>query len=384
MKLRNGALINDRYIIDDKIGSGGMAIVYRATDTKLDRTVTLKVMREDYIQDDEFIERFYTEAQAAGRLNHPNIVKVYDVDRIGDILFIVMEYIDGITLKEAIRARKMFTNEEVLGVAIQIASAIDCAHKNQIIHRDIKPQNILLTPLGEVKVTDFGIARAANAKTTTATATTLGSVHYFSPEQARGGYVDHKSDIYALGITMFEMASGILPFDDETVVTIALKHINDDLPELKEINPKISDSVIHIISKATEKSQIKRYSDAEVMGMDLKKALTNVSLGIHRDTEDLSVTQTLKISQEDMNKIRANSNKNIEIENISDEYRDDVKVVQSIERRKYKERQKENLRGNTDQRQSRNNPQRRVESDKDTKEKHINRYREIKKRCLNR
>ncbi len=345
MKLRNGAIINDRYIIDEKIGSGGMAIVYRATDTKLDRTVTLKVMREDYIQDDEFIERFYTEAQAAARLNHPNIVKVYDVDRIGDILFIVMEYINGITLKEAIRARKMFTNEEVLGVSIQIASAIDCAHKNHIIHRDIKPQNILLTPMGEVKVTDFGIARAANAKTTTATSTTLGSVHYFSPEQARGGYVDHKSDIYALGITMFEMASGRLPFDDETVVTIALKHINDELPDLKEINPRISDAVCHIIGKATEKSQMKRYSDAEVMGNDLKKALTTESFGGgQKDYEDLSLTQTLKISEDDMNKIRHNNHKNVEIENVSDEYRDDVKVVKNVERRKYQERQRQNLR----------------------------------------
>ncbi len=345
MKLRNGAIINDRYIIDEKIGSGGMAIVYRATDTKLDRVVTLKVMREDYIQDDEFIERFYTEAQAAARLNHPNIVKVYDVDRIGDILFIVMEYINGITLKEAIRARKMFTNEEVLGVSIQIASAIDCAHKNYIIHRDIKPQNILLTPMGEVKVTDFGIARAANAKTTTATATTLGSVHYFSPEQARGGYVDHKSDIYALGITMFEMASGRLPFDDETVVTIALKHINDDLPDLKSINPDISDSVIEIINHATEKSQMRRYENAEIMGNDLKKALTNESLGGYKDYEDLSLTQTLKISQDDMNKIREKSHKNVDIENVSDEYRDDIKMVADVERRKYQEQQRNNLRG---------------------------------------
>lgn len=345
MKLRNGALINDRYIIDDKIGSGGMAIVYRATDTKLDRTVTLKVMREDYIQDDEFIERFYTEAQAAGKLNHPNIVKVYDVDRIEDILFIVMEYINGITLKEAIRARKMFTNEEILGVSIQIASAIDCAHKNHIIHRDIKPQNILLTPQGEVKVTDFGIARAANAKTTTATATTLGSVHYFSPEQARGGYVDHKSDIYALGITMFEMASGVLPFDDETVVTIALKHINDDLPDIKELNPDVSESVINIIKKATEKSQMKRYDSAEIMGNDLKKSLANQNVNHSNDYEDLSLTQTLKISEDDMNKIRANNKKNVIIENVSDDYNDSVKTVKSMEREKYQQRQRENLKG---------------------------------------
>ncbi len=362
MKLRNGAIINDRYIIDEKIGSGGMAIVYRATDTKLDRVVTLKVMREDYIQDDEFIERFYTEAQAAARLNHPNIVKVYDVDRIGDILFIVMEYINGITLKEAIRARKMFTNEEVLGVSIQIASAIDCAHKNYIIHRDIKPQNILLTPMGEVKVTDFGIARAANAKTTTATATTLGSVHYFSPEQARGGYVDHKSDIYALGITMFEMASGRLPFDDETVVTIALKHINDDLPDLKSINPGISNSVIEIINHATEKSQMKRYENAEIMGNDLKKALTNESLGGYKDYEDLSLTQTLKISQDDMNKIREKSHKNVDIENVSDEYRDDIKMVADVERRKYQEQQRNNLRGSSQRpNQQRSNQQRQEE-----------------------
>ncbi len=352
MKLRNGAIINDRYIIEEKIGSGGMAIVYRASDTKLDRTVTLKVMREDYIQDDEFIDRFYTEAQAAARLNHPNIVKVYDVDRIGDILFIVMEYIDGITLKEAIRARGKFTNEEVLGVSVQIASAIDCAHKNHIIHRDIKPQNILLTHTGEVKVTDFGIARAANAKTTTATSTTLGSVHYFSPEQARGGYVDHKSDIYALGITMFEMASGQLPFDDETVVTIALKHINDELPNLRDFNPKVSDSVVRIIDKATEKSQIKRYESADIMGNDLKRALTNQTFNPGSEY-DSSLTQTLKISREDMNKIKAKSNKKTEFKDINDDYRDDVKNVKNTERRKYQDRQKERLRTPKDERQQR-------------------------------
>ncbi len=199
MRLKKGTLISDRYEVAENIGSGGMAIVYKAKDHKLNRTVTLKVMREEYIEDEEFINRFNIEAQAAANLNHINIVKVYDVGRHDNIYYIVMEYIDGITLKEAIKKRGMLSNEEVLGVAIQIASGLAHAHENKIVHRDIKPQNILITSRGEVKVTDFGIARATNKDTKTATTSTLGSVHYFSPEQARGGFVYNKSDIEARG-----------------------------------------------------------------------------------------------------------------------------------------------------------------------------------------
>lgn len=276
MLLNPGTVLSGRYEIIEKIGSGGMAVVYRGKDRKLDRYVTIKVLREDFITDEDFIERFRSEACSAARLSHPNIVRAYDVGDDHDIHYIVMEYIHGDTLKKAIKEKAPFDSRSTINVAIQIASALSQAHKSHIIHRDIKPQNILVGTDGVVKVTDFGIARAATASTMTTTANAAGSVHYFSPEQARGGYVDEKSDIYSLGITMFEMITGVLPFQGNNSVTIALKHINEELPDIRQYNPNCSRSLEGIIKKATMKKADERYASIELLLADLIRARSDI------------------------------------------------------------------------------------------------------------
>ena len=267
-----GTVLSDRYELIEKIGSGGMAIVFRAKDRTLQRYVTVKILREEFIGDEEFIMRFRSEALAAGRLSHTNIGRVYDVGQEGNIYFIVMEYVHGDTLKQAIREKAPFDTKSTINVAVQIASGIEQAHKNHIIHRDIKPQNVLVGTDGVVKVTDFGIARAANGTTMTTSNTAMGSVHYFSPEQARGGYVDEKSDIYSLGITMFEMVTGQLPFQANTSVAVAMKQINEELPDIRQFNPKVSASLEAIIRKATRKRADERYLTIDAMIADLIKA----------------------------------------------------------------------------------------------------------------
>ncbi|WP_304508999.1 protein kinase domain-containing protein [Anaerotignum sp.] len=279
MLLNPGTVLGDRYEIIEKIGSGGMAMVYRGKDKKLDRYVTIKVLREEFIGDDEFIERFRSEACSAARLSHPNIVRVYDVGEDGEISYIVMEYIHGDTLKQAIRQKAPFDSRSTLNVSIQIASALAQAHKAHIIHRDIKPQNILVGTDGVIKVTDFGIARAATASTMTTTANAAGSVHYFSPEQARGGYVDEKSDIYSLGITMYEMITGVLPFQGHNSVSIALKHISEELPDIRQYNPNCTPAIEGIIKKATMKKADERYATVELMLADLIRARTDTAGG---------------------------------------------------------------------------------------------------------
>ena len=308
MLLEQGDIINERYEVCEKIGTGGMAIVYRAIDKKLSRSVTLKVMRAEYASDEEFLKRFGVEARAAACISHQNLVNVYDVGSDGLVNYIVMEYIDGVTLKDLIKKKAPFNNEETLGVAIQVATALEHAHKNGIIHRDIKPQNILITKEGIVKVTDFGIARAASEATLTSSGNTMGSVHYFSPEQARGIYVDYKSDLYSLGIVMFEMATGTLPFEGDTPVAIALKHINDPLPDIRELNPDVSESLVKIITLATQKLSAKRYQTVEELSNHLKRALTNASGDFIRsadenDTAD-AFSPTIVLSKEDVDSIR--------------------------------------------------------------------------------
>lgn len=279
MLLNPGTVLGDRYEIIEKIGSGGMAMVYRGKDKKLDRYVTVKVLREEFIGDDEFIDRFRSEACSAARLSHPNIVRVYDVGEDGEISYIVMEYIHGDTLKQAIRQKAPFDSRSTLNVSIQIASALAQAHKAHIVHRDIKPQNILVGTDGVIKVTDFGIARAATASTMTTTANAAGSVHYFSPEQARGGYVDEKSDIYSLGITMFEMITGVLPFQGHNSVSIALKHINEEIPDIRQYNPNCTPAIEGIIRKATMKKADERYATIDLMLSDLIRARTDTAGG---------------------------------------------------------------------------------------------------------
>lgn len=277
MVLENGMLLSNRYEILEKIGVGGMAIVYKAKDKKLERYVTVKVLREEFTSDEEFKIRFKIEARSAASLSHPNIVNVYDVGEDGNIYYIVMEYVNGDTLKKAIIEKAPFDTKSTINVAIQMASALSHAHKNHIVHRDIKPQNILVANDGMIKVTDFGIARAATAATVTTTANAIGSVHYFSPEQARGGYVDEKSDIYSLGITMFEMITGKLPYDGDNSVSIALKHINEELPEIRQYNPNVSKSLEGIIKKATRKRADERYANIDLLLSDLIQARSDSS-----------------------------------------------------------------------------------------------------------
>lgn len=324
MLLNPGTIVSNRYEIIDRLGSGGMAIVYRANDTKLGRFVTFKVMREEYIEDQEFISRFKIEARAAASLSHPNIVNVYDVGQENDIFYIVMEYIDGVTLKELIQKRAPFTTEEILGVAIQIAGALHHAHSNNVIHRDIKPDNILVTHKGVVKVADFGIARAASTSTITVD-TSMGSVHYFSPEQARGGYVDYKSDIYSLGIVMFEMVTGTVPFDSDSSVAIALMHISDAFPNIKEINPDASDFVIAIIRKCTQKLSINRYDNIEAMAIDIKKAMKDESGEFIQANEPINNNATIKLSSEDLLKIRT------DVKSLKVEENENIEEIEEVE-----------------------------------------------------
>lgn len=309
MKLELNQTISNRYQIIEQIGVGGMANVYCANDIKLDRKVTFKVLKEEFI-DEEFIKKFNKEAMAAAKISHLNIANVYDVGNDGNIHYIVMEYIDGYTLKDIIKIKAPFSNEEILGISIQIANALSVAHNSGIVHRDIKPENILITKQGNAKVTDFGIARATSSNTITTDA--MGSVHYFSPEQARGGFTDFKSDIYSLGIVMYEMATGQIPFDGEGVVQLAMKHINDPLPNMREINPNISESVEKIILKATEKIADNRYKSSELLIEDLKKAIYDTS-GNFVMKEDFTDSPTVVITPEQIemiNKLSAGNTKN--------------------------------------------------------------------------
>lgn len=305
MILKAGTIIGSRYEILEKIGAGGMALVYRAKDTKLERYVTVKVLRHEFVTDEEFKARFKIEARSAASLSHPNIVNVYDVGEDGDIYFIVMEYVHGDTLKKAIIEKAPFDTKSTINVAIQMASALSHAHKNHIVHRDIKPQNILVATDGMIKVTDFGIARAVTAATVTTTANAIGSVHYFSPEQARGGYVDEKSDIYSLGITMFEMITGVLPYEGENSVAIALKHINEELPDIREHNPNVSRSLEGIIKKATRKKTDERYASIDLLLADLIKARSDSSGSfIEEEIPNSTAAPTVEITQKELQYIQ--------------------------------------------------------------------------------
>lgn len=268
-----GKRISGRYKIITMIGGGGMANVYLAHDMILDRDVAVKILRLDFADEDEFIRRFQREAQSATSLNHPNIVNIFDVGEEDNIYYIVMEFVDGMTLKQYIQSYHPISVEKVIDVIKQLTSALSHAHYNHIIHRDIKPQNILIDHDGNVKITDFGIAMALTATSITQTNAVLGSVHYLSPEQARGGMATKKSDIYSLGIVMFELLTGRLPFSGESAVSIALKHLQSDTPSPTRWNPDIPQSVENIVLKATAKDPFLRYNSIEEMGKDLETAL---------------------------------------------------------------------------------------------------------------
>ncbi|RBW67510.1 Stk1 family PASTA domain-containing Ser/Thr kinase [Bacillus taeanensis] len=269
-----GKRINDRYKLLKRIGDGGMAIVYQAHDLILDRIVAVKILRSEFSNDEQFIKRFHREAESATSLDHSNIVSIYDVGEEEDTYFIVMEYVEGKTLKDLIKEQGRIPVEESLAIMKQITSAIAHAHEHHIIHRDIKPHNILLNTEGEAKVTDFGIAMAMTSATITHTNSVLGSVHYFSPEQARGGITNEKSDIYSLGIVLYEMVTGELPFSGESPVTVALKHLQEEVKSPKALNPIIPQSVENIIYKALAKDPFHRYGSVYEMEEDINTALS--------------------------------------------------------------------------------------------------------------
>ena len=270
-----GKILAGRYEIIEKVGEGGMAYVYKARDNLLNRYVAVKILKEEFSKDEVFVKRFRTEAQSAASLIHPNIVSVFDVGEDKGVSYIVMELLESKTLKDYIEAKGPLSSELTLKIAAQIASALEAAHKAHIVHRDIKPQNIILNQNLVAKVTDFGIAKVTNTSSATITSfgKTMGSVHYFSPEHAKGGYTDAKSDLYSLGVVMYEMATGKLPFDAESAVSVALKHIQEEPVEPIKVNPNVSKPLNEIILKAMEKSTAKRYQTATEMLTDISIAL---------------------------------------------------------------------------------------------------------------
>lgn len=269
--IKVGTIVGDRYEILERVGVGGMAEVFKGKDHKLNRFVAIKVLKEEFRENGGFIKKFKEEAQAAAGLAHPNIVNVYDVGDEYGIYYIVMELVEGITLKNYIERKGHLTVKEATSIAIQVSAGLEVAHNNQIVHRDIKPQNIMISREGKVKVTDFGIAKATTSQTTTSTA--MGSVHYASPEQARGGYVDHRSDIYSLGVVLYEMVTGRVPFDGDTAVAVAVKHLQEELVMPTTFNPEIPFSLEQIIRKCMEKSPDRRYQDIGDLTADLKQSL---------------------------------------------------------------------------------------------------------------
>ncbi|MBT2598758.1 MULTISPECIES: Stk1 family PASTA domain-containing Ser/Thr kinase [unclassified Oceanobacillus] len=271
--MNKGELLNERYKIIKKIGGGGMANVYLARDTILERDVAVKALRMEYIHDQEFIARFDREAQSATSLSHPNIVNIFDVGEEDQLLYMVMEYVDGMTLKEYIHQHGPIDVPEALDIMKQLTSAIAHAHANEIVHRDIKPQNILINSIGQAKVTDFGIAMALSATALTQTNSILGSVHYLSPEQARGGMATKKSDIYSMGIVLYELLTGKLPFSGQSPVSIALKHLQNNTPSVKKANPSIPQSVENIVLQATAKDPFHRYNSIYELEEALETAL---------------------------------------------------------------------------------------------------------------
>ncbi|MBQ7149123.1 MAG: Stk1 family PASTA domain-containing Ser/Thr kinase [Pseudobutyrivibrio sp.] len=291
--ITQGVFIADRYEIIDRVGSGGMSDVYRAKDHILGREVAIKILKQEFSEDATFVAKFRTEAQSAAGLEHPNIVNIYDVGSENGMYFIVMEYVEGITLKTYIEKKGQLNFKEAISIAIQVGRGIEAAHQKGIIHRDIKPQNIIISTEGKVKVTDFGIARAASSNTIHADV--MGSVHYSSPEQARNGFVDGKSDIYSLGIVMYEMVTGRVPFDGDNTVAIAIQHLQEEMIAPSAYAPDLPVSLEKIIMKATMKKADRRYATISDLLVDLKKALVSPNEDFVTIVEsDLGKTQVMR------------------------------------------------------------------------------------------
>ena len=308
--IKIGMMIGDRYEILEKIGTGGMSDVYKAKDHKLNRFIAVKVLKQEFSENANFVSKFRIEAQAAAGLMHPNIVNVYDVGEEDGIYYIVMELVEGITLKKYIEKKARLSVKEAVSIAIQVSMGIEAAHNNHIIHRDIKPQNIMISKEGKVKVTDFGIAKAATSNTITSNV--MGSVHYTSPEQARGGYSDERSDIYSLGITIFEMLTGRVPFNGETTVAIAIKHIQEDLPSPRDFVPEIPVSVEQIVFKCCQKSPDRRYQSMGELITDLKRSLMTPDENFVKQVNADEEASTRMISDKDYSQIKKQSGASIE------------------------------------------------------------------------
>ena len=321
--LRPGMIISDRYEIIDSVGSGGMADVYKAKDQRLERFVAIKILKDEYSSDKIFVNKFRGEAQSAAGLSHPNIVNVYDVGDDKGLHYIVMELVEGITLKRFIEKKGKLEVKEAVGIAIQIAQGMEAAHDNHIIHRDIKPQNIIISRDGKVKVTDFGIAKASNSNTITSNA--MGSVHYLSPEQARGGYSDEKSDIYSLGVTIYEMLSGKVPFAGDNNVSVAMLHIQGEAMTLRELDSNIPLSIDKIVQKCMQKKPERRYHSASDLIVDLKRALANPNGDfVQIPSFVASDSPTIKISDEDIGRINNGSLRQNDLIDDDDEELDSV------------------------------------------------------------
>lgn len=320
-----GTILLNRYEILEQIGEGGMATVYKAKCHTLDRLVAIKVLKSEYAEDEEFVKKFMMECQSAAKLNHPNIVGIYDFHEIEldgkPVYFIVMEYIDGITLKELIEKKGFITEEEAVDIALQILEALKEAHSHGVIHRDIKPHNIMISKNGIVKVTDFGIARATSNHTMTTTMDAIGSVHYFSPEQARGAFTDQRTDIYSFGIVFYEMLTGKRPFVGENPVTIAMKHIQEDITPPGELNENISEGVERVVLKCTMKKQAERYQNVDEIITDLKSTAGSKRTFVPSDVIDDSLDQTRVIPTAEIDKM-VQKNKKVKI-NKNDDYYDD-------------------------------------------------------------
>ena len=300
--LNVGVIVGERYEVVGCIGSGGMADVYKAKDHKLNRFVAMKVLKAEFSADTNFIRNFQREAQAAAGLAHPNVVNVFDVGEDQGINYIVMELVEGITLKDYISKKGKLTVKEATSIAIQVSMGLEAAHNRNIVHRDIKPQNIIISTDGKVKVTDFGIARVASSNTISTNA--MGSVHYSSPEQVRGGYSDFKSDIYSLGITMYEMVTGRVPFDGDTTVAIAIKHLQDEMVPPSQYAGNLPHSLEEIILKCTQKSPDRRYSTLAELINDLKHSLIDPDGNFVNLTPLSNHAQTIMITPEEMKEIQ--------------------------------------------------------------------------------
>ena len=319
----DGIVLGNRYELLEKIGEGGMSEVFKARCNKLNRFVAVKILKKEFCNNPDIVEKFKVEATAIATLSDNNIVNILDVGTQDDINYIVMEYVKGKTLKDIIKQVGKMNYETSISVAIQIAKALDCAHRNNIIHRDVKPQNILVTEDGIMKVTDFGIAKSATSETITNTSTIMGSAHYLSPEQAKGSFIDCRTDLYSLGVVLYEMVTGTLPFQADTAVTIALKHLQEEVVPPKNLNSKVPDSLNQLILKAMQKEPIKRYQSAKEMIADLQKIKDNPNACIDKNEENNDHTIIMSAVTEQILKQEESKNKKNDEDYDEDYYDED-------------------------------------------------------------